>query len=156
MHDRHERLMRLALEEANRAGEEGNEPFGAVVTRGDDVVARGRNLVRSTHDVTAHCEVVALRTASSELRQIDLAGFTLYTTFEPCPMCCGAVLASGVTGLVIAASEDPDKRWGNYSVARLLELTGSAPGLQVTSDILAAESLELVARWAPSPGAASR
>ncbi len=85
----HDQFMRMALEEADNAGSEGNIAVGSVITSGDSVVAKGRNLVNSTLDVTAHCETDALRNGGKALGHVDFSGHTLYTTAEPCPMCCG-------------------------------------------------------------------
>ena len=103
----HEAFMRLAIDEAARAGAEGNLAVGSVIVRDNSVVAAGRNLVSSTHDPTAHAETVALREAGAALGQPDLSGCTLYTSFQPCPMCCGALMVSGISTLVMAMTRDP-------------------------------------------------
>ena len=97
---------------------EGNAAVGSVpVVHGDALVARGRNLVVTESDPTAHAETVALRAAGAALGHTDFSGFTLYTTFEPCPMCCGAILTSGVSTLVLGARfSDGPSRWGGYAV----------------------------------------
>ncbi len=77
--------MRLAIDEAARAGAEGNLAVGSVIIRDNTVVAAGRNLISSTHDPTAHAETVELREAGAALGQPDLSGCTLYTSFQPCP-----------------------------------------------------------------------
>ena len=74
-----------------------------MVVRDENLIARGRNLIVTQSDPTAHAETVALRNAGNAMRHTDFSGFTLYTTFEPCPMCCGAILASGVSTLVLGA-----------------------------------------------------
>ncbi len=66
-------------------------PFGAVIVRGEDVVATGVNLVTSTNDPTAHAEMVAIRNACAALVTFELAGCHLYTSCEPCPMCLAAI-----------------------------------------------------------------
>jgi tRNA(Arg) A34 adenosine deaminase TadA len=66
-------------------------PFGAIVARGSDVIARGTNRVTSSNDPTAHAEIVAIREACTALKRFDLAGCTLYTSCEPCPMCLGGI-----------------------------------------------------------------
>src|SRR5580698_8047720 len=66
-------------------------PFGAVVVRGDEIVATGVNLVTSTNDPTAHAEVVAIRAACKALGDFQLTGCTVYTSCEPCPMCLAAL-----------------------------------------------------------------
>ena len=128
----HEHYMRIALEEAERAVAEGNTAVGSILVRAERIVARGRNLVTSTSDPTAHAEMVALRHAGEQLGHTDFSKSTLYTTFEPCPMCCGAILASGVNTLVMGARHDSaQSRWGAYTVEILLELTNRADQLIV-------------------------
>ena len=97
----HERFMRIALEEARAVAElDGKgEAVGGVIVRDGQVLQRGHNEAASTFDVTAHAETVALRRLSTRLRVVNpsyragqgpLADCVLYTTVEPCAMCCGA------------------------------------------------------------------
>lgn len=140
----HERMMRIALEEAAQGGAEGNAAVGSIIVDGDQVVARGRNLVISNSDPTAHAETVALRHAGEALKRTDFSGMTLYTTFEPCPMCCGAILASNIGTLVMGARHNPaQSRWGGYRVETLLELTNSADQLTVVTGILTGECADI-------------
>jgi tRNA(adenine34) deaminase len=140
----HQRFMRLALEEAARAKAEGNIAVGSVIVQGETVVARGRNLVTSTYDPTAHAETVALREAGAALRGVDFSGHSLYTTFEPCPMCCGAILASNIATLVMGARHVPgESRWGGYTVEKLLDLAGARGSLQVVTGILTQECADI-------------
>ena len=133
----HEHYMRIALEEAERGAAEGNAAVGSILVGVERVVARGRNLVTSTSDPTAHAETVALRHAGEQLGHTDFSKLTLYTTFEPCPMCCGAILASGVHTLVMGARHDlTQSNWGAYTVETLLELTNRASQLIVITGIL--------------------
>ena len=140
----HERMMRIALEEAAIGGAEGNAAVGSIIVDGDEVVARGRNLATSNSDPTAHAETVALRNAGAALQRTDFSGMALYTTFEPCPMCCGAILVSGIATLVMGARHDPaQSRWGGYSVESLLALTNSSDQLAVVTGILTRECAEV-------------
>lgn len=66
-------------------------PFGAVVVKEGQIIARGQNRVTSTLDPTAHAEVVAIREACQALGSFQLADCDLYTSCEPCPMCLGAI-----------------------------------------------------------------
>jgi guanine deaminase len=77
----------------SRAGmrEGSGGPFGAVIVKDGEIIARGWNQVTSTCDPTAHAEVVAIREAARKLRTFSLAGCEIYTTCEPCPMCLAAV-----------------------------------------------------------------
>jgi tRNA(adenine34) deaminase len=93
-------FMRMALAEARRA----DFPFGAVIVRDGDVIARGRNLGRTKGDPTAHGEMVAIRRCINDRGAKVLRGATLYTSGEPCAMCMGAILWCGIDRLVFAAS----------------------------------------------------
>jgi len=140
----HEQFMRIALEEAARGKAEGNVAVGSVIVQGDRVVARGRNLVMSTLDSTAHAETVALREAGSALKRVEFAGCTLYTTFEPCPMCCGAILASGISTLVLGGRpRSAQRRWGEYTVERLIELAKRGGTIQVVTGVLTQECADI-------------
>jgi tRNA(Arg) A34 adenosine deaminase TadA len=66
-------------------------PFGAVITRGDEIIATGANLVTATNDPTAHGEIVAIRNACTSLSSFELKGCHIYTSCEPCPMCLAAI-----------------------------------------------------------------
>ena len=140
----HEQFMRIALEEAARGKAEGNVAVGSVIVQGDRVVARGRNLVISTLDPTAHAETVALREAGSALKRVEFVGYTLYTTFEPCPMCCGAILASGISTLVLGGRpRSAQRRWGEYTVERLIELAKRGGTIQVVTGVLTQECADI-------------
>jgi tRNA(adenine34) deaminase len=144
MSEQHERFMRIALEEAVKAQGEGNSAVGSVIVQGDAVVARGRNLVNSTYDPTAHAETVAIREAGAALRQVDFSGCVLYTTFEPCPMCCGAILASGISTLVMGGRPLPAKRqWGPYTVEQLIATLERGHTITVVTGILTQECTDL-------------
>lgn len=103
------RLMRCALDEAVRAAEEGEVPVGAVVARGEEILATAHNERETTKDPTAHAELLALRRAARRTGSWRLTGCTLYTTLEPCPMCAGALHAARVSRLVYAT---PDPKAG--------------------------------------------
>lgn len=94
--------MRMALDEAKRA----DFPFGAIVVRNGEVIARGGNHGRSHNDPTAHGEMVAIRNAVESPGVDVLKGATLYTTGEPCPMCIGAIIWCHIGRVVYAASID--------------------------------------------------
>jgi guanine deaminase len=80
----------IALAEAGMRSKRGG-PFGCVIVRKGEIVARGNNRVTSTNDPTAHAEVTAIREACHELNTFQLADCELYTSCEPCPMCLAAI-----------------------------------------------------------------
>ena len=97
--------MRLALEQARAAAAAGEVPVGAVVTRGDEVLAATRNMMRSSVDPTAHAEIVALRQAAEALRSPRLDECDLWVTLEPCAMCAAAIGLARIGRLYFGASD---------------------------------------------------
>jgi tRNA(adenine34) deaminase len=102
-------MMRRALLAAEEAAGRGEVPVGAVVARGEEVLAVAANEREATGDPTAHAELLAIREAAKTLGGWRLAGCTLYATLEPCPMCAGAAQAARLDRLVYAA---PDPKAG--------------------------------------------
>jgi tRNA(adenine34) deaminase len=136
----HEYFMRIALEEAHAARGEGNDGVGSVIVRDGQLVARGHNLVSTTRDVTAHAETVALREGGRALGGVDFSSCVLYTTFEPCPMCCGAIVLAGISVLIVGARPEAEQRlWPEYSVERLIDSLGRSHMIEVEFGVLADE-----------------
>jgi tRNA(Arg) A34 adenosine deaminase TadA len=98
--------MRWALELAAQAAEAGEVPVGAVVTRGEQIVAEARNAMRGSLDPTAHAEMEAIRAAAVALGTSRLDECTLWVTLEPCAMCAAAVSVARLGALRFGA-EDP-------------------------------------------------
>lgn len=97
------RWMRYALRLAERAGREGEVPVGAVLVKGDRILAEGWNRPIRDNDPSAHAEMVALRAAGQALGNYRLCDTTLYVTLEPCTMCAGAMIHARVKRLVFGA-----------------------------------------------------
>jgi tRNA(Arg) A34 adenosine deaminase TadA len=98
--------MRRALDLAAEAAADGEVPVGAVVTRGNTVVAEARNAMRGSLDPTAHAEIVAIRRAAEVLETARLDGCTLWVSLEPCAMCAAAIALARFDALRFAA-DDP-------------------------------------------------
>lgn len=98
--------MRIALDLAAQAAGEGEVPVGAVVMRGEEVIATSANAMRGGLDPTAHAEMVAIRRAAEALGQPRLDGCDLWVTLEPCAMCAGAIALARISRLYYAA-DDP-------------------------------------------------
>ena len=116
--------MALAIEEARKGLRAGERPFGAVVVREDEIVARAYSVLESSSDPTSHAEILAVRAATAHLKSPSLEGCTLYASCDPCPMCAGAIFASRIERLVIGASSQTLMRltgWPSrsYSVEEL-------------------------------------
>lgn len=97
--------MQKAIEEALYGIEHRDGgPFGAVIVQNGEIIATGHNRVISTHDPTAHAEIVAIRSATSKLGRFDLSDCELYTTCEPCPMCYSAAHWAKIKKIVYGAT----------------------------------------------------
>lgn len=99
-------FMKLALQEARKAADQGEVPVGAVIASGDQLLARCHNSTELLHDVTAHAEILAITAASQYLGSKYLMDCTIYVTLEPCVMCAGALRWAQVGRVVYATSDD--------------------------------------------------
>ena len=97
--------MDQALAEARAAAARGEVPVGAVIVRGDEVLARAGNRMRELSDPTAHAEMLAIRAAAAALGSERLTGCDLYVTLEPCPACAGAIAAARLSRLYYGAAD---------------------------------------------------
>ncbi len=133
-----ERMMRLALAQAGEAVGHDDVPIGAVVARGEEVLAAAHNGRELSRDPTAHAEILAVREASRALGGWRLPETTLYVTLEPCAMCAGAIVLARIPRVVFAT---PDPKAG--AAGSVLDVLGE-PRLnhrpQVESGLLADEA----------------
>jgi Cytosine/adenosine deaminases len=97
-------LLHLAISLAKKSIRDGGGPFGAVIARDGKIIAEANNMVVSSHDPTAHAEILAIRKAAAALKSHDLSDCVIYASCEPCPMCLGAIYWSGIKKVVYAAS----------------------------------------------------
>ena len=95
-----EDFMRLALEEAKQ----GDSPYGAVIVKDNEVVARGYNTVKRDCDPSAHAEMNVIRSLTAKIKNPSLEGYAIYATGEPCPMCASVCVWAGVSEIIIGAS----------------------------------------------------
>jgi tRNA(adenine34) deaminase len=135
-------MMRLALDEAERAATHGDAPIGAVVARADEVLAAAGNERELRADPTAHAEVLALRAAADQLGGWRIPDATIYVTLEPCAMCAGAIVLARVPRVVYGATDPKAGAAGS-----VLDVLGE-PRLnhrpRVEGGLLAAESAALL------------
>jgi tRNA(adenine34) deaminase len=139
-----DRFMRLAIEEARR----GDYPFGAVIVRDGEVIARGRNLGKTDGDPTAHGEMVAIRRCLAEHGRAALVGSTLYTSGEPCAMCMGAIIWCHLGRLVFAASVAQLATRIDQIMISSAEIAAKASfaPITITGGVLADEAMALFAK----------
>ena len=102
--------MELALSEAEKAGQIGEVPVGAIlVSENGDILSAAHNQTIKLADPTAHAEILALRKAALEINNYRLLNTTLYVTVEPCIMCMGAIVHARISRVVFGAT---DPKWG--------------------------------------------
>ena len=115
-----EEFMKIALELARQAGEQGEVPVGAVIVRNGEIIATGKNGRETEKNALAHAEIEAIDNACKKLGGWRLPGCELYVTLEPCPMCAGAIINSRIENVYFGAF---DKKAGSVSsMVQLFEL----------------------------------
>lgn len=137
-------FMALAIAEA----EKGDLPFGAVIVSDGEVLATGRNLGKTHKDPTAHGEMVAIRNFVGKYPPEKLKGTTLYTSGEPCVMCIGAIIWSGIGRVVYAASiaQLATKLDQIMITSQTVADAASFSQLKITGGVMAAEAMALFDR----------
>lgn len=103
--EQHEPFLREAIALSKSAVQNGDEPFGAVLVKGSEVILRAENSVFTGRDMTNHAELNLVKLAAKHYDSAFLAYCTLYTSTEPCAMCSGAIYWSGIGQMVFACSE---------------------------------------------------
>lgn len=101
-----EEFMTAAVENAKKAALLGEVPVGAVIVKGDKIIAHGYNKREMKQNALSHAETEAINSACEKLGSWRLDGCTLYVTLEPCPMCTGAIMASRIERVVFGAYDE--------------------------------------------------
>ena len=116
----HEARLREAVRLAQHNHRNGGRPFGAVLAFGDSIIATGVNEIISTHDVSAHAEMGALREACKRLQRPNLSGGIMYASGQPCPMCLAAMVLAGIKEVYYAFGNEDAAPFG-FSSAQVYE-----------------------------------
>ena len=137
-----EKYMKMAIKEAGQAARSGEVPVGAVLVKGDRVLAEDHNQCIKQSDPTAHAEVLVLRKAGEVLGNYRLNDTVMYVTTEPCPMCLSAMIHARVSRLVFGTLEP--KFGAVESRFQLLRENGLNHHVEVTRGILEKECTEIL------------
>ncbi len=137
-----ERYMKIALEEAQKAGQRGEVPVGAILLKGDQVLAKDHNRCIELQDPTAHAEVLVLRKGGRILGNYRLNNTVMYVTAEPCPMCVSAMVHGRISRLVFGTLEP--KHGAVESKFKLLNNNGLNHKVRVDRGILEKECAEIL------------
>jgi len=132
-----EQYMRIAIDQAKIAEENGDVPIGAVIVHKNQIIAKAYNQREQLQDPTAHAEIIALTQAAAALENWHLNGCTMYVTLEPCPMCAGALVLSRMARLIYGC-DDP-KTGAVKSLYNIVTDNRLNHRLEVTSGVLADE-----------------
>jgi len=137
-----ERFMRVAIDAAQIAEENGDVPIGAVIVYKDQIIGKAYNQREQLKDPTAHAEIIALTQAAAALQTWRLNGCTMYVTLEPCPMCAGALVLARMDRLVFGCDDPKTGACGSlYDIVRDERLNHR---LKVTSGVLMDECSQLL------------
>jgi guanine deaminase len=144
-----EQFMRVALDMAGRGMASGGPPVGACLVRDGAVLAKSHNCVIGELDVTAHAEIVVIREACRVLRNLSLAGCSLYVTVQPCPMCLSACHYAGISEIIYGASINAMHAitGTELCVAPAELFAGRAEQPLIAGGVLSAESQDLMTQW---------
>ena len=140
--------IRLSIENV-KSGKGG--PFGAVIVKDGEIIARGANEVTSSGDPTAHAEVVAIRNACKALGTFQLDGCEIYTSCEPCPMCLGAIYWARPDKMYFANTKKDaaDINFDDQFIYDEIEIPFQNRKL-ITSQMMREEALEAFQLWSTS------
>ncbi|NLR92755.1 tRNA adenosine(34) deaminase TadA [Flammeovirga agarivorans] len=138
--DKDESFMKIALQQAELAFDEGEIPVGAIIVADGKVIAKGYNQTEKLNDPTAHAEMIAITAAGHYLGSRHLQDCTLYVTLEPCAMCAGAIYWGQVGRIVYGAS---DEKRGFKSYSEKL----AHPRAKFTTGVLEGECKELLMKF---------
>jgi len=139
-----ERMMALAIERAREAEGHGDVPIGAVIARGEEVLASAGNERELRREPTAHAEILAIRATAEALGGWRLPGTTLYVTLEPCAMCAGAIVLARIPTVVFGT---PDPKAG--AAGSVLDVLAE-PALNHRPEVIAGvrrEECAILGRW---------
>ena len=116
---KHEKWMKLAFREAEKAFEKDEVPVGAVVVQNEIIIGRGFNQCESLNDPTAHAEIIAITSAANTIKNWRLEDCSLFVTKEPCPMCAGALINSRISKIIFGMYDEKEGCCGSlYQLCR--------------------------------------
>lgn len=146
------RWMDVALDMARAAVASGNTPVASVIVQDGVKLGEGDNQATSRRDPILHGEIVAIQDACRRLGRADLAGATLYTTMEPCPMCAWAIVAAGIKRVVLGARHVDLQRTdlGQYNFERLMGMM--AQKVELVTGVRHVECVALRREWTKQSG----
>ncbi|MDY7011843.1 MAG: nucleoside deaminase [Planctomycetota bacterium] len=144
------KFMTAAIKIAAEGIVAGQTPFGACITRDDEIITVAHNVVWSNTDITAHAEIQAIRAACRKLNTIDLTGCVIYSTCEPCPMCLAACHWAKISKIVFGAriADAEQAGFSELTISNEQMKTLGHSGIEIVGDFLRDECIRLFETWA--------
>lgn len=151
-----QQFMQLALEACRAGVDAGQSPFAACIVRDGKVLATSHNHVWLHTDATAHAEIECIRQACRITGEVHLAGATIYSTTEPCPMCFTAIHWARMERIVFAARVEDARDFGfnELQISNEKMKTLGISHVRITGDVMRAEALALFRYWREKSGKA--
>ena len=140
----HNKYMKIALKEANKAFKKNEVPIGAIIVKDNKVIARAHNMREKNNLATSHAEILVIEKANKKLKSWRLDRCTLYVTIEPCPMCAGAIIQSRIKEVVYGARDL--KAGAHSSVLNLFEFPFNHK-VNVQFGVMEEESANIVSKF---------
>lgn len=138
----------MAIHLSRENMESGGGPFGALIVRDTQIIARAGNTVTTSNDPTAHAEVNAIRQAARYLNDFNLSGCVLYSSCEPCPMCLGAIYWARIDRICFAAGKE-DARYAGFDDSFIYDELGKSIDQRKipTTQLLREEAFRVLEEW---------
>ena len=139
-----ENYMRLALDEARKAYKRDEVPVGAVIVKGEKIIAKAFNRRQTCRQATHHAEILAIEKACKKIKDFRLSGCEIFVTMEPCPMCMGAILNARIEKLIFGAKINKE---GALTAEEINERAMLNFKTEIKSGVLENECAELVSSY---------
>ncbi len=144
MNEQEEIFLRRAIQLAKEAREKGQEPFGAVLVKKNEIVAEGGNQIYTLSDPTAHAENALIRDYCQKHKIMNLEGHVLYCSTEPCMLCSGAVFWARISKIVFSLSQEMlHKISGGSTKTDCRTLLKPHPWIEIVGPALSEEGLKV-------------
>lgn len=135
------KFMLAAIENAKKAAADGEIPVGAVIVRGGEIIAEGRNCRERERNPLGHAEIQAIALAAQRLGDWRLDGCEIYVTLEPCPMCAGAIMSSRIDTVIFGAYDEKGGCFGSAADVRRVDVNHK---IKVVGGYMACECKEIL------------
>jgi tRNA(Arg) A34 adenosine deaminase TadA len=143
------KFMRVAILEAKRGINNGENPFGACIVRNNKIISCSEDRVVRTNDITAHAELISVRLACQKLQSSDLSKCVIYSTCEPCPLCFSAIHFANISTVVFGTSVKNGQKRGYLTLSIASKNTKKflKSRVKIIGEFLEKETFQLIELW---------